>query len=384
MGLRLARLFTIVLCAHCCIVATCARVRASVITNDPPRYHVIDLGAIGGFAAYAAAINSSNQVAGTTLFDPASTSNRAFFHDGTAMHDLAALGAQSGALGINNLGQVVGYATVNFNDHAFLYDPATAAMHDLGTMGAQWAYAASINDSGAIVGTRSFDNTTYRAFLYASGVPQELALLGGDYSQALAINNAGQIVGHSSIAPGDAPLHAFLYHNGVANDLGTLGGANSVALAINNLGHVVGAAEYTTPEQYQRAALWRDGEIVDLGSLGGVQAWANGINDAGVIVGESMLPDDGPIHAWIYTDRMLDLNDFLDVQSQGWTIEEANGINNAGYIAASGNTSDGQTHALLLRPVSVPEPGAGAPIAGMIALMMRRVRRRLRLMPEVA
>jgi probable HAF family extracellular repeat protein len=124
-------------------------------------------------------------------------------------------GASSLASGINDFGQVVGYAEPPAGGdngfHAFLYDgTATPPMQDLGTLGGAYSYALSINGSGQVVGYSTIANDRdTRAFLYdpaATPPLQDLNSLipsdsGWVVRVAQALNDSGQIAG-------------FGYHNG--------------------------------------------------------------------------------------------------------------------------------------------------------------------------
>src|SRR5262245_9423133 len=87
-------------------------------------------------------------------------------------------------------------------------------MQDLGTLGGTNSRANGINDIGEIVGyATSAGCCDGHAFLYTPGVGMsDLGTLGGALtSSAHAINNVGQVVGSSSTEPGAVPITAFLY-----------------------------------------------------------------------------------------------------------------------------------------------------------------------------
>ena len=177
-------------------------------------------------------------------------------------HELETLpgGYATYAYGINNSGQVVGYAATQTAYSAFLY--SNGSMTDLGILpsesgihpGQSGCYAYGINDAGQIVGSSttydSYEVTTQHAFLYSNGSMTSLGTLPGWSvgSLANAINESGQVVGWSyKYSPGtgyDPQPHAFLYSNGSMTDLGTLGGELSYAYALNNSGQVVDMLPY--------------------------------------------------------------------------------------------------------------------------------------------
>src|SRR5262249_16706254 len=105
---------------------------------------------------------------------------------------------QSFATGINNLGQVVGYATTATGDgHAFI--ATDGVMTDLG-FGV--AGQLAINDYGQVVGRRGTPPAV--PFLYSDGVMTNLndqlpPNSGWILTDARGINDAGQIVGYGSI-----------------------------------------------------------------------------------------------------------------------------------------------------------------------------------------
>ncbi|HEX8369860.1 MAG TPA: Ig-like domain-containing protein, partial [Pyrinomonadaceae bacterium] len=315
---------------------------------------------------------------------------------GYAVTDLGTLGgAESAAYGINNSGQIVGYA---FNAaqkrRAFLY--ANGQMQDLGTLGGQTATAYGINDAGKVVGISGINGfEDSRAFFYNGATVQNLGVYepsgNADYSAAFAVNNANQIVGETSIVSGNRV--AFLYQNNsmtlvgtpfafdsardinhagkiVGSDYGgdgitksyiidssntnpvfieTLGGRNSYARAINNNNQVVGSADYSLNNIFQHAFLYSNGQLRDINDFNAPQSFAYDINDAGLIVGNINLTTFGDPRAFVHDGTtMRNLNSLIP-QNSGWVLQEARAINNNGQIVGKG-TINNQTHAFLLNP----------------------------------
>src|SRR5229473_3054973 len=193
-------------------------------------------------------------------------------------------GYQSYAWSVNNLGQVVGFASNTTPDqstgnvfafgatqtHAFLWQ--NGRMQDLGTLGGPDSTALVINERGQITGmsmTSSAINPntqlpTIDPFLWENGKLIDLGTLGGAYGYPNMINSRGQIVGESDLA-GDQTWHPFLWENGVLKDLGTLGGSYGEARWINDAGDAAGWSLFAG-DQVGHATLWKEGKVIDLGA----------------------------------------------------------------------------------------------------------------------
>lgn len=320
------------------------------------------------------------------------------------------------AYGVNAGGQVVGQNAVG---HAFFFSNGITT--DLGTLGGDYSFALGINDSGQVVGWAQSAGGATHGFLFGNGTMTNLSpgsLTGG----AQGINSIGQVVGWASefgTAPSGAalgPTNPYKYDNGVTTGLGSFP-ANSVSypLSINDSGQVVGytyqigvtgqqpfliengattilgvsgafqknnASGQIVGGQYLSDTVWRgliydNGIMSNLGTLGGSTSWAYGINDGGQIVGTAATSS-GTDHAFLYTNGMMtDLNSLID-PSSGWVLKTASAINDNGQIVGWGE-KDGETRAFLLN--TVPEPASvviwgGIALAGAIARWRRMILRR--------
>src|SRR5262249_22767763 len=141
-------------------------------------------------------------------------------------------GTASYPYGLNNRGQVIGASNLpgdpgclqpNFfcETHPFLWD--RGVLKDLGTFGGSFGFAMGINDSGKVVGWATSENDQATlAFLWKDGVMTNLGTLDGDdCSQAAQINSKGQIVGISYPCAGPN-TRGFLWQNGFMTDLNAL------------------------------------------------------------------------------------------------------------------------------------------------------------------
>ena len=245
----------------------------------------------------------------------------------------------SGAVDINESGQIVGASGADYGDgsqlaHAFLW--RAGRMIDLGVLpGDSTSKAVDINNRGQAVGKSSMGSsgTGGHAFLWQRGKMIGLGTLGGPSSGAAAINDRGQIVGSADTTAkdeyGDPIQHAFLWQNGRMRDLGTLGGPSSGATAVNERGQVVGDSK-TLGGEY-RAFVWENGKMRDLGTLGGNDSFAGWINEHGQIVGTSREKGTRR-HAFLFqSGRMTDLGT-LPAAAGTWVESEAKAVNERGQV----------------------------------------------------
>jgi probable HAF family extracellular repeat protein len=330
--------------------------------------------------------------------------------------DLGPAGYTSFAVGINEAGQVAGHFYGATGGSLFLWDPVSGR-DDIAQWNGNTTFATGLNDDARIVGTVYASQT--RAFLHSPSTGYRVygTLTGMGSGEGMGVNNAGQIVGSSVTASGQ--VHAVVDTPGVGMvDLGTLpGGDHSIANAINNNGWITGNSTadggpprpflYTSAggmvqlsdaqgsgraindrgdvagwliEQGRfRSFVHRPGEGLDVFSSEG-DSMAIGLNNRGAVVGSDFINiDAGESRAFYYSPQtgMVNLNDALDPASgAGWVIEAANDINDMGWIVGHGEIN-GETHAVLLKPVPEPETWA-LMFAGLgVLAYMKRSRRRL-------
>src|SRR5262249_48671624 len=161
----------------------------------------------------------------------------------------------------------------------------------LGTLGGTTSAAVGINDVGLVVGQASGPN-----FLHAFGwTPAtgmwDLGTLDGDpasASAALAVNGLGQIIGTSYSHTLGTSRAVFFHRDGVT-DLGSLA-VYSYADAVNDLGEVVGQSATLSGDVHAFRTNLYSPQPVDLNSeippdSGWILVYATGVNNAGQIVG---------------------------------------------------------------------------------------------------
>jgi probable HAF family extracellular repeat protein len=360
--------------------ATVAECAAAV----PSAYYVTDLGTLGGTDSLGWGLNASGQATGYAatmsdavhpfLWNPTSPGGTS-----GAMKDLGALGGDFGwGIGINDGGQVAGVAstTDEVAEHASIWIPATpngtaGTMHDLGTLGGATSQGTGINNGGQVTGyADTTDDEASLAFVWipdtpgaGTGTMHNLGSLGGSQSIGWDINAAGFVTGDSDTTDADV-THAFLWKptdpngaTGTMHDLGTFGGAWSSGGGLNDNGQVAGSS--TNDNEESHAFLWTpstpgdvSGTMNDLGTLGGAESYGYNLNSSGHVVGASYVQSEisNYTHAFVYTSAsgMVDLNSRID-PSLGWELLDGSEINKSGQITGQGLIHD-EYHAYLLSP----------------------------------
>lgn len=251
-------------------------------------------------------------------------------------------------------------------------------MRRLPTLGGHNGFATGVNNRGEVVGwaeTAVEDPTCdgahqvlqFRGVVWGPGRDQmrELPPLPGDSaSAATAINERGQVVGISGdcgvAVGGVSARRAVLWERGEAVDLGSLGGSPwNTPMAINARGDVVGFSNVVEDPAggfNAQAFLWtRSGGMEDLGTLGeDPLSQAHGINARRQVVGVSYGRQEPGPRAFLWQNGVMrDLNTLL-VEASPYILIDARDISASGKITGWALPPDGLER---LAYVATPAPG---------------------------
>jgi len=299
---------------------------------------------------------------------------------------------QSTAANINELGEVVGYASMaDGTSHGFFYTDrftgdGSFAVEDLNNLlppNSSWflSYAIGLNNYGDIVGEGTF-NGEQRGFRFSPPFFDEL----GDYVEAVVaplpvvagfdtlgddINDSGDV---SGLFRDENGLHEVFVMQ--ADGTVLLTGAvdpDSRASRINASGSVVRYMSTPDGRRPIRFDILPNGnvDLVNLGLLGDDAECFNAgygrdINDAGQTVGESttgMVPIGkhgkniiygcGPTRAFVHTPSV----GMFDLGTLGGSASFAQGINNAGDVVGTSDTESGGVSAFLFTDLDLDGDG---------------------------
>jgi probable HAF family extracellular repeat protein len=216
--------------------------------------------------------------------------------------------------------------------------PALSAgwtLTDLGTLGGAGSSASGLNDAGQVVGyAEAADGTPYPV-MWSGGVATPLGTRAG---AAVAVSPGGVAAGNVADVSGTR-LDATLLSGGDAVDLGTFGGSFSIAVAVNDRGQVGGYAR--TADEKDHAFLATASGTVDLGTYGGQYSYVRGLNRSGLAVGSAYDASATP-RCFLSTG-----NGLVDPGTLGGRACNALAVNDAGQVTGSSTTSAGIGHAFV-------------------------------------
>jgi len=309
--------------------------------------------AIGPSGASATGINNSGVVVGN--YQLSDGSYRVYVWNNGVVSTLGGPDGASNtkAFGINDAGQISGYADIGGGSQALLWSNLPSPT----ILGA--GYGVGINSSGEVAGMRIRDDGSGAAHVFrptgdtALGQPA-----GGSWSSAYAISDSGTVAGTGMTATGG--MQGFVRSSsGNVSLLGTLGGRNSYARSINSQGTVAGGAQTTSGAL--AAVIWQGTAPTALGSLGGTNSYASDINQSGSVVGYADLAGSAGTSAFLYQNgNLYDLNTRV-LNLGAWRLLEAVSINDSGWIVGRGMYG-GEERAYLLTPIAAAAASAPAEV----------------------
>jgi probable HAF family extracellular repeat protein len=244
----------------------------------------------GAIETGAAGINKLGQIVGGYVL--ADGSRHGFLYSGgifTTVDDPLDP-TSSEALGINDLGQIVGAFNLNSPEgghvfegaHAFVYSRGVFTTLDYPTSGVDHTTANKINNSANIVGVYRM-NGPGNGFLNVGSAFSTVNVPAafGCCTHDNGINDAGDIVGQYKIFDG-APHQGFMDLGGIFTTLDVPGASDTIAEDINNSRDVVGFYKGLGGTV---GFLYSGGIFSDIAFPGARATEAVGINDQGDIVG---------------------------------------------------------------------------------------------------
>ncbi len=321
------------------------------------QYIVTDLGTIGtDDTSYGLGLNNLGQVVGYSFNSTGGVGGQVhgYMYDGT-MRDVGSLGGNDTRLyGINNLGQFVGESKISTGvklGAAGSVGSALSALPPLIPSGT--SVGMGISDSGQTIGYASVEGNLIHPFIIANGVLTDIAPVAPGQTAPEAANGIAYGINNHSQVVGSWNSNPFLYNatTGIFTTFGAGEMTGGQAIAINDSGLIVGDGYFGGV----RHAFSFDGTIHDLGSLG-TDSMASDVNNAGQIVGQYLSATGYRSFIYDTAHGMLDLGSTLD-PALGLTLWGGGEINDAGQILTNGFNLAFQSHALILTPASsVPEP----------------------------
>lgn len=277
--------------------------------------------------------------------------------------------------GINNSGQIIGYASTSPN---YSYYQAVFTAGAISNQNLVSGFSpAGINNSGQLVGSGACPGTGATSGLIDTNGSFTCLTLGTISTQATAINDLGQVVGRHTGSVGIGPSYytGFLDTAGAITTIDISGSSSVLPTGINNAGEIVGTYQIINGRSVSSASFIDNGGLfTDFRLPGAASTDLYGVNNAGQLVGTANF-DAGAYSGFVYSGASYDL---INVPGAGYTF--ADGINDLGQVVGFyGDPVTGVQHGFIATPfaTAVPEASSFAILGiGLIGLMVPGLFRR--------
>ena len=336
-----------------------ARVVVSLFSTSTPQYTVIEIPKLPGYdasdAIYVLGMNDLGQVVGYCwgTWKP----YKGFVWDASSgIREISINSKVFRPKAINNRGQICGnYTFDDAHEHPVILNPdgSYVDLYQTSNIGYN-SFAYSMNENGVVVGTVylgnrngnyaimwSQDGTSFRR---CNPVGSPTSVFGDEIARD--INDENEVIGYSNSTDGIIN-QGFLFDSGKYNILDVGNFVFTEAYSINNKSTVVGEVR-SSGNRIRKAAVWELGKPVRI--LPTILDSANSayqafdINDYGDVVGW----DGEKAVLWRGSGEVIHLDSMVS-SSSAWSYSFANKTNNAGQVLLSGDMP-GQKFVYLLVP----------------------------------
>jgi len=258
--------------------------------------------------------------------------------------------------GINNVGQVNGYASDGNSSFPFVYNAGTYTPLPP-SPGNVYLGASGINDLGTITGNSATYSggveTATQGLIFSGGAYTFFSKPGFAFTNGRAIGPTGLITGYAENAPRFTGTSVgFIYNPGtqVYTDIVIPGSWLVIAQGINAAGQVVGSAN-GVPGGTSAFLREANGTITTF-RINDNPTRARGINDNGLITGFTTVA--GKDVAYVG-----DSNGYQIIDPPGSISSYGQAINNLGQVAGLWTDAGGKTHGFIATPAVLPTGTTG-------------------------
>jgi probable HAF family extracellular repeat protein len=268
--------------------------------------------------------------------------------------------------GINNSGQVVGYASGTSDNYAFIYSGGSF-IKPTGPAGYSGFSFSGINDSGVAVGSANVLATgpsPVAGLIYSGGTMTTVSRAGWDQTWFRAVGSSGLVTGYSNMIGGAGVAFTYSPTSGIFTDLTPRGAATNIfdiAQGINAAGQIVGSTRLTGPGTYPTTSGFLFNPATgtyDLFQVGGLPTRARGINDTGLITGfaDELSATGDYLRSKAYVANSSGYEWLAPTSIGGRTVTNiyGQGINNLGQVVGLFNDDLGNTFGFMAAPSELP------------------------------